>query len=164
MLTLVTRAYRLAAALLLGAQLFFAAVAAQAAFPPEVAALPRGHAARIAAADLVGRMLSSLDRWTLSLSALCVLCAVLLSRAGHGRALRSALPPLLAGLCAASSALLFTPWIHELRAAGQTQGPAFGRLHGASTGLLLVEMLLLVWALAIAPAAPPAEASGARGN
>ena len=38
--------YRLVAAALLGAQIFFAAVAAQKVFPKEVAELPRGEIGR----------------------------------------------------------------------------------------------------------------------
>jgi hypothetical protein len=61
-------------------------------------------------------------------------------------------PVLLAGLCALISSSFVTPRIHALRAAGQTQLPEFGRLHAISTGLLGVEILLLVVALWVAPA------------
>jgi hypothetical protein len=45
--------YRLAAGLLLGAQVYFAMVAAPAAFPREVAALPAGSPARAAAVPVL---------------------------------------------------------------------------------------------------------------
>ena len=77
--TVLSYAYRLSCALLAGAQLFFVAVAAQVIFPRDVAALPRSDARRQLAADLVGSMLARLDAATISLSALAVLCAVLLS-------------------------------------------------------------------------------------
>jgi hypothetical protein len=145
--------YRLAVGALLGAQLFFAGVGAPAAFTKAVAALPQGDPARSAAADLVGRQLGALDRIALSFTALAVLSAVLLARAGVQRARRSALPPLLAGLCAAASCTLITPAIQALRAQGQTATPLFGRLHALSSTLLLLEMLLLALALWRAPAA-----------
>ena len=137
--------YRLVAAALLGAQIFFAAVAAQKVFPKEVAALPRGEPRRTLAADLVGEMLAPLDAATLLGGALCVGIAVRLWRAGAG-SLRSALPPLLAALCAAASAFGTTPAIQAMRAAAETGGPRFGLLHGLSSSLLLAEMALLLWA------------------
>jgi hypothetical protein len=137
--------YRLVAAALLGAQIFFAAVAAQKVFPKEVAELPRGEPRRTLAADLVGQMLAPLDAATMVGGALCVGLAVLLWRAGSG-SLRAALPPLLAALCAAASAYGTTPAIQAMRAAGTTGEPRFGMLHGLSSSLLLLEMALLLWA------------------
>ena len=150
-------ASRLAAALLLGAHVFFAAIAAQAVFTRQIAALPRADPARVAAADLVGRMLASLDRWTLALAALCVLGAIVLARGGVARARRAAVPAILVGLCAAVSALVVTPKILALREAGETATRAFGRLHGVSAGLMVVEIALLVWAVCIAPPASPSQ-------
>ena len=72
--------YRLSAGLLLGAAVYFAAVAAPAAFPREVAALPPGHPLRTAAANLVGSQLAALDRMTLLFCALSALCAIALAR------------------------------------------------------------------------------------
>jgi len=126
--------YRLAAGALLGGQLFFAFVVAPAAFT-----LPE----RRLAADLVGLQLAALDRLALGLTAVAVLAAVLRG----ANVARRALPPLLAGLCAAASMLLVTPWVRELREAGQTGTPIFARLHAASTLLLAVEMVLLGAAL-----------------
>jgi Domain of unknown function (DUF4149) len=137
--------YRLLAAALLGAQLFFAAVAAQKVFPKEVAALPRSEPRRVLAADLVGQMLGVLDPATMVCSALCACLAVLLRRAGEARLL-AALPPLLVALCAAASAFGTTPAIQAMRAAGATGEPRFGMLHGISSSLLVLEMLLLLWA------------------
>jgi hypothetical protein len=139
--------YRLVAAALLGAQIFFAAVAAQKVFPKEVAGLPRGEPRRTLAADLVGQMLAPLDAATMVGGALCVGLAMLLWRSGEG-SLRAALPPLLAALCAAASAYGTTPAIQAMRAAGGSEmgGPRFGLLHGLSSGLLLLEMALLLWA------------------
>ena len=150
---LLTFAYRFAAGSLLGAQLFFVLIATRIVFRPEVAALPQGDPRRLWAADTVGQMLGSLDRAALGGCALAVLCAVLLARAGVPRALRAALPPLLAGLCAAASSALVTPAIHSLREAGQTASPQFGRLHGLSSGLLLLELALLLLAVWRAPRA-----------
>ena len=61
--------YRFCCGGLVGAQLFFAAVAAQVVFPRDVAALPRDHPRRQLAADLVGSMLARLDAATLALTA-----------------------------------------------------------------------------------------------
>src|SRR5207253_10031575 len=90
------------------------------------------HPARTAAADQVGRMLSALDRMTLLLAAIALLCALVLGRRGVRRAPRAALPPLVAGLLAGISAALVTPAIHAMRLAGQTSTAAFGLLHAAS--------------------------------
>jgi hypothetical protein len=143
--------YRLSAGLLLGAQVYFAAVAAPAAFPREVAALPPGSPARTAAADLVGAQLASLDRMTLLFCAVAALCAIVLARSGVPSARVAAVPVLLAGLCALTSSEWITPRIHALRAAGQTQLPQFGRLHLFSTSLVGVEIVLLLIALWVAP-------------
>jgi hypothetical protein len=65
-------AYRFFCVALFGAQVFFAAVAAQVVFSPEVSALPREHPRRVLAADLVGAMLARLDAGTIALTALAV--------------------------------------------------------------------------------------------
>ena len=143
--------YRLSAGLLVGAQVYFATVAAPAAFPREVAALPPGSPARTAAADLVGAQLASLDRMTLLFCAIAALGAIALARAGVRSARAAAVPVLLAGLCALASSEWVTPRIHALRAAGRTQLPQFGRLHVASTALVGVEIVLLLVALWVAP-------------
>jgi len=148
--------YRLAVALLLGADFFFAAVAAPASFPREIAALPPGSWQRVAAADLVGRMLMQLDRITLLLSAVAALCAIALARSGFPRARSAALPVLAAGLCALLSVSWVTPRIHALRTLAQSAGPEFGRLHFLSTALVGLEMLLFLYALWVSPA--PSEA------
>lgn len=150
--------YRLVTAGLFGAQLFFAAIAAQVVFSREIAARPREDPLRVQAADAVGAMLARLDGATLVGSALAVLCAVALARGGGGDGrtaggLRLALLPLLAGACALCSALGTTPAIHALRAAGRTGEPAFGRLHALSSLLLVVEMALFFLA-AIRPVEP----------
>ena len=137
--------YRLCCGGLLGAQLFFAAVAAQIVFPSDVAALPRDHPRRQLAADLVGAMLARLDAATIAGSAVAVVCAFALGRR------REALAPMLAGLCAVASALLVTPAIHGMRAAGEVGSGRFGMLHGISSGLLVLEMILLAVALWRAP-------------
>jgi hypothetical protein len=144
--------YRLAAGLLFGAQVYFAFVAAPAAFPRDVAALPAGHPARTAAANLIGAQLASLDRMTLLFCAIAALCAIALARMGLSAARIAALPVLLTGLCALASSQWVTPRIHALRAAGQTQLSEFGRLHAISTALVGVEMVLLLVALWVAPA------------
>ena len=144
--------YRLSAGLLLGAAVYFAAVAAPAAFPREVAALPPGHPLRTAAANLVGLQLAGLDRMTLVFCALSALCAIALARMGMATARLAALPMLLSGLCALVSSSFVTPRIHALREAGQTQLPEFGRLHALSTGLVGLEILLYLFALWVAPA------------
>jgi hypothetical protein len=131
------RIFRLLCALLAGGQLFFVAIAAQVVFPRVVADLPRGEPHRVLAADLVGSMLARLDTTTLLVSALAVVLAV----AGGRR--RTALLPLVAGLCAAVSAFWTTPQIHALREAGQASGGRFGMLHGISASVLLLEMILL---------------------
>src|SRR5436309_788985 len=96
--------HRLSCGGLAGAQIFFAAAAAQVAFPAAVAALPREDARRRLAADLVGQMLARLDAATLAFAALAVLCAVL------ARLRRSAaVLPLIAGLCALASMAAITP-------------------------------------------------------
>lgn len=111
---------RVLSALLLGAQLFFSAVAAQAAFA----------VARPVARDLVGYMLPRLDGATI------VICASLVFLLRDGRL---ALAPLFAGLCALASIAWLTPLIHSM-----TPGmPRFGMMHGISSSLLLVEMILL---------------------
>jgi Domain of unknown function (DUF4149) len=152
MIRLCAYLYRVAIGLLLGAQVYFAAVAAPAAFPREVAALPSGHPLRTAAANLVGVQLAALDRMTLLFCALAALCAIVLARAGMPSARAAAVPALLTGLCALVSSSFVTPRIHALREAGQTQLSEFGRLHAISTGLLGVEILLLLVALWVAPA------------
>jgi uncharacterized protein DUF4149 len=144
--------YRLAAGLLLGAQVYFAMVAAPAAFPREVAGLPAGSPARTAAANLVGAQLASLDRMTLLFCALATLSAIALARMGVASARAAAVPVLLTGLCALASSEWVTPRIHALRAAGQTQLPEFGRFHAVSTALLGVEIVLLLVAVWVAPA------------
>ena len=137
--------YRLCCGGLFGAQLFFAAAAAQVAFPREVAALPRSDPRRQFAADLVGGMLARLDAATIALVAVAVVCALSLGRR------RAAIAPLLAGLCAVTSAVLITPAIQTMRAAGVTDSGRFGVLHGVSSGLLVVEMALLAVAVWRAP-------------
>ena len=151
MIRLCAYLYRVAAGLLLGAQVYFAAVAAPAAFPREVAALPTGHPARTAAANLVGVQLATMDRMTLLFCAVAALCAIALARTGMPAARVAALPVLLAGLCALVSSSFVTPRIHALREAGQTHLPEFGRLHAVSTGLVAVEIVLLLVALWVAP-------------
>jgi hypothetical protein len=144
--------YRLAVALLLGGDFFFAAVAAPASFPREIAALPPGSWQRVAAADLVGRMLAQLDRMTLLLAGTAALCAIALARTGLPRARAAALPVLGTGLCSLFSLAWVTPRIHALRTLGQAAGPEFGRLHFLSTALVGIEMLLLLAALWVSPA------------
>jgi hypothetical protein len=145
MARVLSQVYRLSCAALLGAQLFFAAVAAQVVFSREVAALPRDDARRLLAADAIGAMLARLDAATLSLGAAAVVCAILLGRR------RAAALPLLAALCALASAALITPAIHAMRDAGQVALAKFGMLHGASSLLLLLEMVLLLVAAVRAP-------------
>jgi hypothetical protein len=140
--------YRLVTAGLLGAQLFFAAVAAQVVFSREIAALPHGNPLRVHAADAIGSMLFRLDSATLFGCSLAVFCAAALGRR------RAILLPLLASTCALCSAVGTTPAIHALRAAGRTADPAFGRLHALSSSLLLIEMVLLFLA-AVRPIEPP---------
>jgi hypothetical protein len=137
--------YRLCCGGLLGAQLFFAAVATQAVFPRQVAALPRDHPRRQLAADLVGSMLARLDAATIAFTAVAVVCALVLARRSCGIA------PLLAGLCALASAALITPAIQAMRAADLTASGRFGLLHGVSSSLLLLEMILLAVAVWRAP-------------
>src|SRR5262249_5453081 len=72
--------YQLCCGALLGAQLFFAVVGAQVAFPREVAALPRDDPRRQLAADLVGAMLSRLDAATIAGAGVAVVCAILVGR------------------------------------------------------------------------------------
>jgi hypothetical protein len=143
--------YRLCCLGLIGAQLFFVAVASQTVFPREVAALPREHPRRALAADLVGAMLVRLDAATIALSAAAVICAL----GAHSR--RAAVLPLLAGLCALASAALITPAIHGMREAGQTALPRFGLLHGLSAGLLLLEIVLLLAAAFLLPESLPPQ-------
>jgi len=144
--------YRLAAGLMLGAQVYFAAVAAPAAFSREVAALPAGSPARTAAANLVGAQLASLDRMTLLFCAIAALAAIALARMGIASARAAAVPVLLTGLCALASSEWVTPRIHALRAAARAQLPEFGRLHAVSTALVGAEIVLLLIALWVAPA------------
>ena len=89
---------------------------------------------------------------TLLFCALAALSAIILARTGLPSARVAAIPALLAGVCALFSSSFVTPRIHALRAAGETQLPEFGRLHAISTGLLGVEILLLLVALWVAPA------------
>ena len=145
MARVLSQVYRMSCAALFGAQLFFAAGAAQVVFSREVAQLPRDDARRLFAADAIGAMLVRLDAATLVLTALAVVCAVQLSRR------RAAALPLLAGLCALASAALVTPAIHAMREAGEVALPKFGMLHGASSLLLLLEMALLAVAAWRAP-------------
>jgi hypothetical protein len=137
--------YRLCCGGLFGAQLFFAAVAAQVVFSSEVAALPREHPRRQLAADLVGSMLARLDAATIALTAVAVVCAIVLGRR------RGGIAPLLAGLCALASAAWVTPAIHAMRSAGLTASGRFGLLHGVSSALLVLEMALLAVAVWRAP-------------
>jgi hypothetical protein len=131
------RWFRLICGLLAGAQLFFAAGAAQVVFPRSVAQLPRDDSRRQLAADLVGQMLARLDAASLIATAVAVLLAL-----ASGRK-RLALLPLIAGLCAAISAFYCTPQIHAMRAAGTVATARFGLLHAVSSTLLLIEMILL---------------------
>ena len=107
---------------------------------------------RLSAGLLLGAQLASLDRMTLLFCALAALSAIVLARTGLPSARVAAIPALLAGVCALFSSSFVTPRIHALRAAGETQLPEFGRLHAISTGLLGVEILLLLVALWVAPA------------
>jgi hypothetical protein len=87
-------------------------------------------------------MLSRLDAATIAGAGLAVVCAILVGR------WNAAIAPLLAGLCALASALLITPAIHGMRAAGATASARFGLLHGLSSSLLILEMILFgvaVW-------------------
>ena len=131
------RTFRLLCALLAGGQLFFAAVAAQVVFPRAVAELPRNEPRRVLAADLVGAMLARLDAVVMMGAAVALVLGVAMGRR------RILLLPLIAGLCAAASAFWITPQIHALREAGQSGTPRFGMLHGVSSSLLLLEMILL---------------------
>jgi hypothetical protein len=130
---------------------YFAAVAAPAAFPREVAQLPPGSPERKAAADLVGRQLEKVDRMTLLLCAVAALCAIGLARAGLTGARKAAVPVLIAGLCALVSSSWVTPRIHALREAARTSLPEFGRLHALSAALVAAEIVLLAVALWVAP-------------
>src|SRR3954470_15289229 len=112
--------FRLAVALLLGGDFFLAVVAAPAAFPRDIASLPPGSWQRVAAADLVGRMLAQLDRMTLLLAGVAALCAIGLARTGLPRARLAALPVLGAGLCSLFSLAWVTPRIQSLRTVGQS--------------------------------------------
>ena len=123
------RIYRLLCAALLGAQVFFAAAAAQVAFS--------GLIPRHDAGEVVGAMLARLDAATL---VVCAIAAVLALRLGRRR---SAALPLGAGLCATLSVAWLTPAIHAMRLAGTVTSPRFGMLHGVSSSLLLLEMILL---------------------
>ncbi len=143
--------FRLAAGTLFGAQLFFAAIAAQVIFTRALAALPSADPRRRAAADLIGLLLARLDLLTLALSAVAALCAVVLVRRGFSSARRSALAVLLVGVAALASSAVVTPAIHQLRLAGATASPRFGQLHGLSSLLLVAELLLLVVAIWLAP-------------
>src|SRR3954462_15201295 len=143
--------FRLAVALLLGGDFFLAVVAAPAAFPRDIASLPPGSWQRVAAADLVGRMLAQLDRMTLLLAGVAALCAIALARTGLSRARAAALPVLGAGLCSLLSVSWVPPRIHVLRSLAQSAGPEFGRLHFLSTALVGIEMLLLLYALWMSP-------------
>ncbi len=149
--------FRLFTGALFGAQLFFAAIAAQAIFTRALAALPPADPRRRAAADLIGLLLARLDQLTLGLSAAAVLCAVLLARRGVSSAGRAAAPVLLVGFAALASSALVTPAIHDLRLAGATASPRFGQLHAVSSLLLLAELLLLVAAIWLAPSSPPPQ-------
>ncbi len=135
--------YRLCCGLLSGAQIFFAAVAAQVVFSREVAALPREHPRRQLAAELVGAMLARLDAATIALCAVATVCALSFDRRRRGAL------PLVAGLCALASVALVTPAIHAMRMAGDSASARFGMLHGLSSALLLVEMILLAIACAL---------------
>jgi glucan phosphoethanolaminetransferase (alkaline phosphatase superfamily) len=153
MVRLLAFGFRLCVGFLFGAQLFFAAVAAPAAFPREIAQQAPASPARRAAADLVGRMLAQLDRLTIALCAVAALCAIALGRAGLPRARIAAAPVLLAGLAALLSSYWVTPQIHAMRALGTTSSAQFATLHAVSTALLAVEIALLLWALWVAPLA-----------
>lgn len=143
--------FRLVAGALFGAQLFLAAIAAQAIFTREVAALPPADPRRRAAADLIGVLLARLDLLTLTLTAVAALCAIVLARRGIASARLAAVPVLLAGLAALVSSAAVTPAVHALRRAGDTASPRFGQLHAASSLLLLAELVLLLAALWMAP-------------
>ena len=130
--------YRLCTAGTLGAQIFFAAVAAQVAFRS-------GLVERQVSGNLVGAMLSKMDAATMAFSAIAVVSAVLLGQP------RRALLPLVAGLLAVISAFVITPAVHAMRESGQIGTPAFGRLHGISSTMMLVEMILLALAVWFEP-------------
>src|SRR5258708_12941464 len=101
--------YRLVTAGLLGAQLFFAAGAAQVVFSREIAARPPGDPLRQQAADAVGGMLARLDAATLSGAAIAVACSVLLARNGIPGPPVPPPSPLPAGLSATAPAFPLTP-------------------------------------------------------
>src|ERR1041384_2061566 len=130
--------YRLTTGGLLGALIFFAAVASQVAFRS-------GLVERQVSGSLVGAMLSKLDAATMAFTALAVLTAILLGQP------RRAILPLVAGLLAVVSAFLITPAVHAMREAGQVGTPAFGRLHGISALVMIAEMILLALALWFEP-------------
>ncbi len=144
-----------------GAQLFFTVAATQVIFSAEVAALPHGDPRRELAAELVGACLARLDAAAMAVAALAVALLFIRIRVNQSRAQllgskasapgagaepRAAISPLLAGLCALGSAFGTTPAIHAMRLAGETRTARFGAMHGLSSGLLLLEMLLFAWA------------------
>lgn len=131
------RLYPLLLSLLAGAQVFFIWISTQVVFPKAISALPREDPLRRNAADTVGGMLLRLDKASLSIGAICALWAIL-----QGHRLQAALPAAVA-LSAALSVLWITPEIHALREAGNTASGRFGMLHGLSSGLLLLEIVLL---------------------
>jgi hypothetical protein len=140
------RWFRFLCAAQAGAQLFFAAVAAQVVFSAAVAALPREHPRRQLAAELVGQMLQRLDSAALVVSGATVLIAIILWRRGASSP-RRALTPLLAGLCALASIVGTTPAIQSMRAAasaGEPLSPRFGLMHALSTSLLVLGIAFFI--------------------
>ena len=141
------RTFRFFCAAMAGAQLFFAAVAAQVVFSKDVAALPHGDPRKNLAAEQVGQMLVRLDTLAMVVGAVAVGLAVLLSaRNWTPGSLRRALQPLLAALCACASMFGTTPAIQAMRAADRVGEKAFGQLHALSALLLLLQMILFAWA------------------
>jgi|GEM_PF-1337999 len=164
MTSFLDRTFRFSCGAMAGAQLFFAAIAAQVVFNTGVAALPHGDPRKNLAAELVGQMLARLDATTMVIAAICVALAVLLSaRNWMSSSLRRALGPVLAGLCACASMFGTTPAIQALRAADRTGEKLFGQLHALSGLLLLLQLLLFAWA-ALRPDASGAKPSALDAN
>jgi hypothetical protein len=100
------------------------------------------------------RMFLVFEKYQLVLAAVALLAAFTWRILTPSRWITSVLVTLaLAGAAAAMSAALVTPKMETIRAAGESSGPAFRRLHGISMMIYTFEAALLLIATLLLPAA-----------
>jgi hypothetical protein len=108
---------------------------------------------RDVAATAASGLFHSFDSYRLIVAAAALVATFVWRVAGGASRLKTAVFTLfaLAVIAATCSAVLITPKIERLAAAGRTNSPDFRRLHGASMGVYLVETLFVAGAGMLLP-------------